>query len=107
MPCTTINMTDRVKATQEQALERLRKALATGTASVVVGPNGGVAFRGWPGERGMLFDLCAYRKLLASNSPELRRALAKAEAMSGQKVNQATIAAGVHSHDGGQTWGKG
>jgi len=107
MPCTSIPMTDRVKATQEAALDRLRKALGAGTASVVIGPAGGIAFKGWPGERGTLFDLCAYRKLLASNSPELRRALAKAEALSGRKVNQATVAAGVHSHDGGATWGKG
>ena len=106
MPCTTINLTDQVKHAQSEALARLKRQLAAGTAQVVIGATGGIAFKNWTGERGMLFDLCAYRKLLASNSPELRRAIARAECTSGRKVNQATIATGVHSHDGGVTWSK-
>jgi len=107
MPCTTINLTDQVKQAQQEALARLKRQLAAGTAQVVIGANGALAFKNWTGDRGMLFDLCAYRKLLASNSPELRRAIARAEVTSGRKLNQAVIASGVHSHDGGQTWGKG
>ena len=50
-------------------------------------------------------DACAYRMLTASNSGPLRMAVAKAEALTGQKVNARTVASGLHSHDG-KTWGK-
>lgn len=104
MPCINMDPTPLNIKRQQQALDRLRKALATGTAGVVISSNGSVAFKGWNGE-GALADLCAYRKLRASNSPELRRAVAKAEARFGRKVNERAINSGVHSHDGGQTWG--
>jgi hypothetical protein len=57
--------------------------------------------------RNGISDACAYRKLLASGSPALRAALAKAEAMAGRKVDPQAIASGVHSHDGGRTWNPG
>lgn len=90
------------------ALARLERALelknATGV-SVVIGANGAVAFRGWSdAERGGIADTCAYRALSAINSPALRRAVARAEALYGRKVNPQAIASGVHSHDGGNTF---
>jgi hypothetical protein len=105
MACDRIDLTEIMRQKQRDALDRLRKQLAAGTATVVISANGALAFRGWTGDRSMLFDACAYRKLVAANSPELRRAIARAEALSGRKLNPAAINAGVHSHDGGMTWG--
>ena len=86
------------------ALARLGAALAAGTATVIIGRNGAIAFKGWTDARGVT-DLCAYRALTAANSAPLRRAIARAEAMSGNRVDARAIAAGTHSHDGGATWG--
>ena len=60
---------------------------------------------GWQQEdRSGLSDLCAYRKLLASNSPELRRAVARAEVVAGRKIDPRMVSAGVHSHDDGKSF---
>ena len=105
MPCTTNpNLTQTQKADQQSALARLGAGLAAGTVQVVIGTAGGIAFKGWTDNRGVS-DLCAYRALTAANSAPLRKALARAEAMSGRKVNAQALAAGMHSHDGGNTWG--
>lgn len=42
----------------------------------------------------------------ASNSWELRQAVARAEAQQGRKVNAHAVASGLHSHDGGKNWEK-
>lgn len=105
MPCTTRpTLTELQKQGQARALERLRQAIGAGTVTLVVSRQGAIALRGWvDAERNDVTDLCAYRKL--QNTPEMRRAQAKAEALAGVKVNPRTIAAGVHSHDGGHSWG--
>ena len=109
MPCdTTQTLTEYQRAAQDEALRDLERALGLGTVRVQVGAQGAVAFEGWREEdRAGLYDLCAYRKLSATNSPELRQAVMRAEALAGNKVNEQTIAAGVHSHDGGKTWNAG
>ena len=105
MPCMDRpNLTVAQKADQQSALARLGAALANGSVTVIIGAQGGIAFKGWTDTRGVS-DLCAYRALTAANSAPLRRALARAEAMTGRKVNQAAISQGMHSHDGGKTWG--
>jgi hypothetical protein len=80
--------------------------LQMGTASVVISATGAIAFKGARdlAESG-LADVCVYRRLLASNSTGLRRAIARAEVFSGRKVNEQAIASGSHSHDGGKSWG--
>ena len=104
MPCITqSNITPEVKARQRTALEKLAAALAAGTVTVKVGRAGGIAFAGWNDREGVS-DLCAYRAL--SNRPELRRALLKAEALSGNRMDPRAIASGLHSHDGGATWSR-
>jgi hypothetical protein len=90
----------------DEAVDRLNKALAIGEVKVKVGPTGAIAFTGWA-ERSGVSDICAYRKLLATGSPALRAALARAEAMAGRKVDARQVAAGTHSHDGGSSWHKG
>lgn len=104
MPC------DTRKRKPEQikvATARLEKALAMGTVKVTVdGRTGAIAFTGWKEEdRDGMADVCAYRRLLSSGSSALRMAVSRAEALAGRKVSTQAVAAGVHSHDGGQTWG--
>ncbi len=94
----------------EEAMDRLKKALAIGEVTVKVGPQGGITFAG--NVAGILgankiTDACAYRKLLAAGSSELRNAVQKAEMLAGRKVDPQAVAAGVHSHDGGKSWGPG
>ncbi len=104
MPCMTQpNLTPTAKQAQAEAVKRLETALGAGAVKVVIGNNGALAFNGWT-ERGGVSDLCAYRAL--SNSPALRKAIARAEAMSGRTLNRQAIAAGHHSHDGGHSWGQ-
>jgi len=107
MPCdSSPNLTDQAKVNMAEAVKQLDAALSAGAVSVVVGAQGSIAFRGWANaQRAGLTDLCAYRRLAAANSPALRRAVARAEAVSGVKVDARAISQGVHSHDGGQTWG--
>jgi hypothetical protein len=106
MPCETYNSSPQRKATVKSAIERLAAALAAGTVTVAIGPQGAIAFKGWAGlDRVGVADVCAYRRLVAENSPALRRAVARAEVMSGRKVDAQAIAAGMHSHDDGRTWG--
>lgn len=85
------------------ALDRLERYLQTGSVRIQISPQGAVAFQGWR-DRDRVTDVCAYRTLMLKNSWPLKQAIARAEAMSGRKVNQRAVAAGVHSHDGGQTW---
>lgn len=89
------------------ALEKLEAALSAGSVKVKVGANGALTFTGWSGkDRDGISDLCAYRKLAAKGSPSLRSAIARAEVTAGRKIDERVIASGVHSHDGGKTWGK-
>lgn len=90
----------------ERALKRLEAKLASNLVKVTIGPTGAVAFSGWT-DRDGISDVCAYRSLTATGSSALRMAVARAEAMQGRKVDPRAVAAGVHSHDFGQTWNKG
>lgn len=90
------------KAQIKRALAKLEAALKARAASLSIGPNGQPFFVGWK-DRDDVGDVCAYRMLKASNSWELRQAVARAEA-SGKKVNEKAVASGSHTHDGGSTW---
>jgi hypothetical protein len=78
-------MTPARRELMNAAIDRLNKALGEGTATLVIGATGGIAFGGWTDRQGVS-DLCAYRKLAATNSPELRRAMARAEVKSGRAL---------------------
>jgi hypothetical protein len=90
----------------QTAVDRLEAALGAGTAKVVVGPTGAVAFAGWT-DKNDVTDLCAFRRLTAKGSWALRQAVAKAQGIAGRTIDQRQVAAGVHSHDGGQTFSPG
>lgn len=109
MPCdyvrpATQSAADRAREIRE-TLKRLNGLLAAGTVRVVIGPRGELAFAGWtPEQRNAVSDVCAYRRLTAEGSFALKRAIQQAETLAGRRLNQQAIAAGVHSHDGGQTF---
>lgn len=88
----------------ESALKRLEQYLLTGTVKIGISPQGAIQFIGWK-DRDGLSDVCSYRSLTATNSWALRQAVMKAEGMSGRKVNPRAIAAGIHTHGGGN-WEK-
>jgi hypothetical protein len=109
MPCDTILKREQTLAERIQevkkSLSRLERYLQVGQVRVQIGPQGAVVFVGWKDNDGVT-DVCAYRTLSAQNSFALRRAVARAEALSGKKVNLQAVAAGYHSHDGGGSWSK-
>jgi len=104
MPCIAAATTPEARVRQQSAIERLERALGSNEAQLVIGASGSIAFKGWT-DRAGVSDLCAYRKLASSNSATLRRAIMRAEAMAGRKIDARAIATGHHSHDGGATWG--
>jgi len=66
---------------------------------------GAVAFSGMTdAERGGVSDACTYRVIMATGSALAKQAIARAEQLAGRTVNRQALAAGHHSHDGGQTW---
>ena len=106
MPCfTNPNLTAPQKQKQRDALAKLQKAIGAGSVSIVVAKGtGAFALKGWlDADREGVSDLCAYRALM--NTPELRRAVMRAQALANTPLDQRAMAAGVHSHDGGKTWG--
>lgn len=100
------NQTFAQRMTQvEAALKRLEQYIQTGTVRIVISRQGAITFQGWQ-DRDGISDVCAFRSMTATNSWVLRQAVLRAEGMAGVKVNPKAVAAGVHSHDGGKTWGK-
>jgi hypothetical protein len=98
--------------TLTQRKDQVRKAAATidkliaqRKAGVKVGPQGAVTFTGIPdADRSGMTDACVYRMLTRSGSAAAKMAIMRAEQLAGRSVNRAALTAGVHSHDGGNTW---
>lgn len=109
MPCDTRlkpkqTISERI-AEVRQAAAKLASGLANNSIRVKIGPTGGIAFEGWSDkDRDGVTDACAYRRIMATGSPLAKAKIAAAEALSGRSVNKQSVAAGHHSHDGGQTW---
>jgi len=113
MPCDTIvgrNQTLEQRAREiDRALSRLEEQIKAGSVKIILDKKtGALTFAGWKrdADRGDVTDACAYRVLSNRNSPILRMAVARAETQQGVKVNAKAVAMGVHSHDGGKTWGR-
>jgi hypothetical protein len=100
------------RQTLAQRKEQVRKAaaiidrlIAQRKAGVKVGPQGAVTFTGISdSDRADMTDACIYRTLSRSGSAATKIAIQRAEQLAGRTVNRAALAAGVHSHDGGNTW---
>ena len=109
MPCTLripAGLTPKQWAKRwEGAVNALEQDLSDNRAIVKIGPDGAIAFSGWTSRDGVS-DVCAYRWLAGKRSFALQKAVMRAEALAGKKVNERAIAAGSHSHDGGATWSK-
>lgn len=110
MPCDTYlkpRQTIKQRADEvRKATDRIAKALAAGRAKAKVGPQGAIAFTGLTDdERDGVTDACAYRRIMVSGSALARVKIAQAEQLAGRSVDRKVIGQGVHSHDGGKTWG--
>jgi hypothetical protein len=111
MPCDTRprrnqTLTQR-KAEVRATVSSLDKLLAARRVKPIIGPQGAITFAGWSStERNDVTDACAYRQLLVTGSALALAEIARAEAMAGRSVNKQALAVGVHSHDGGKTWGQ-
>lgn len=105
MACMGMNQPRETISARMDAIRRLEQMLTDGTVQAVISAAGAVAFRNWTQGRSDVSDVCAYRTLTAMNSPALRKAMARAEVSAGRKVDVRQISAGVHSHDGGKSWG--
>lgn len=94
------------KADVKKAVETLDRAVLRRKVKPVVGPQGSITFAGWTEEeRDGISDACAYRLIMQTGSALARAEIAKAELLAGRAVDRKVIAQGVHSHDGGTTWG--
>lgn len=109
MPCDT-----RLKARQtiqeraaevRSAVEKISKALASGSVTAKVNRQGGIAFAGVAdSDRDGVTDACVYRRLMVSGSALAKAKIAAAELRAGVAVDHKVLAGGLHSHDGGETW---
>jgi predicted RNA-binding protein YlxR (DUF448 family) len=112
MACET--MRSSAAQTLPQRTEEVRKVVAAieerlkaRLVRVRVGKQGAVAFDGVSEqERRGITDACIYRRLMVSGSALARAQIARAEQLAGRTVDRKVIGQGVHSHDGGRTWGR-
>lgn len=89
----------------DEALKGLELQISQKLVSIVVNADGAICFRGWETNRRGVTDACAFRRLQQRSSWSFRQELARAEQQAGRQANLQTINGGVHSHDGGRTWG--
>lgn len=111
MPCDTqLKPQQTISQRKEEvraAVERFVRGLVSGQVRARVGPQGAVAFEGLePKDRDGVTDACAYRRIMVTGSTMAKMAIARAEQLAGRSVDKKVVAQGVHSHDGGHTWGK-
>lgn len=109
MPCDTSFLPGQTITQRKDEVKRVIKTLdaflTRGIVKAKVGPQGAIAFTGFPeDERNRVTDACAYRQIMATGSGLAKAKIALAEAMAGRPVNRQLVGQGVHSHDNGQTW---
>lgn len=109
MPCDSMVKAGQTLAQRKtqvrKAAQRVDKLVASKKVKVKVGPQGAVAFTGLSDvDRDGLTDACIYRRLMQTGSAAAKMAIMRAEQLAGRGVDRATVAQGVHSHDGGATW---
>jgi hypothetical protein len=107
MPCDTVKkqgqtLSQRVTEVKKR-VTLVDKLIAARKVTMKVGPQGAVTFTGISeSDRDGMTDACIYRMLTRTGSAATKMLIARAE--QGRSVNRSVVAAGVHSHDGGQTW---
>lgn len=115
MACDTQRLTPEQTLSQRktqigEAMAQLEKLVLKRKAKVVVDrATGAIAFTGdeWAAIKSgsAITDACAYRRIMATGSSLAKAEIARAEQMAGRSVDRKVLAAGIHSHDGGRTWG--
>lgn len=111
MPCDT--RTKRGQSLQERATEvkavtqKVSARILDGRVKVIIDKKtGAIAFDGLTAyDRDDVTDACIYRRMMATAPVTVKLAIQKAEQMAGRAVSTQALAAGVHSHDGGKSWG--
>ncbi len=111
MPCDTRTKRNQTISQRKEEVRKVVETVSTrlgrGAIKAKVGPQGAIAFEGLTdAERDGVTDACIYRRIMVSGSRLARHMIEKAEAQAGRKIDKQAIAQGVHSHDGGQTWGQ-
>ena len=109
MPCDTMRLPNQTMSQRmnevRTAAQKIDQMLAARRIGVKVGPQGAVTFTGLSEQdRSRMTDACIYRRIMQSGTAASRMAIARAEQLAGRTVSKATVATGVHSHDGGTTW---
>jgi len=110
MPCDTKLKTGQTITQRKEeitrAVAKVTAGLVNGSIRVKLSPQGAIAFDGLTEQdRNNVTDACMYRRLMATGSPLAKAKIAAAEALLGRSVNRQVVASGLHSHDGGKTWG--
>lgn len=110
MPCDTrLKPRQTISERKEEvkkSVSLLDRGLVSGRIKAVVSKQGAIAFTGFnEAERDGVTDNCAYRRIMATGSQSAKLAIMRAEQLAGVSVNRQVVAQGMHSHDGGATWG--
>ena len=112
MPCDTYRAAPEQTLTQrktqvQEIMARVTVLLAKRQIKPVVDrKTGAITFDGIPSVlRQGVSDACIYRRLIAGRNPVAAAELQRAEAAAGRPVNRQALAQGIHSHDGGASWG--
>jgi len=112
MPCDTVRRRGQTLTVRKQevrsVIETVDQGLGRGRIKAVVDKKtGAIAFSGLTNEeRDDVTDACVYRSIMKTGSALARHMIVKAEQFAGRTVDQKSVAQGIHSHDGGETWGK-
>lgn len=93
----------------KQIVKDVDSLIASKKIKVVVDKRtGAVAFQGLDDTiRDGATDACIVRRLMSTGSSLTKMAILQAEQLAGRSIDKQTLAAGVHSHDGGTTWHSG
>ena len=112
MPCDTVRQQPKQTLAERKrevtkAQGTIERMISTGQVKVKVDKKtGGVVLIDVPANvRVGITAACIVRRIMTRGSISARQAIVKAERLAGRSVDKKAIAAGLHSHDGGATWG--
>lgn len=111
MVCDTIRKPQQTLAQRKEEIRKrlaqVDKLLGTKAVTAKVGPQGAITFIGLSAtDRDGMTDACIYRQISRTGSFAAREAIKRAEMLAGRGVDRTQVTAGVHSHDGGNTWSR-
>lgn len=113
MACETYTSRGQTLAERKEEVRQVvfdvNSLIAAGKVKPVVDKmTGAIAFAGLDKNlRDDVTDACIYRRIMVTGSALTKAKIAQAEQVAGRGVNKQAVAQGVHSHDGGKTFGPG